>query len=412
MLKNILIISLILMTSAFAGQSNKNKEEVEKFNNLYNEYHDLYNNSPDIEKTYRVAGELYQLARQTFGKYSYESAEVTYNLARLINDASEKQFSAEAMAATALYKEYFDILDTIDAPQNKEYLHRFIEYVNVETSSILIFFSNRNLKKAEKLYKKTKLKNDEKADIEYNLASIYARLYNDKKARSYYNKSIKNYSKEYGEGHPSVFSPMIELINLDLKKIDSHISKAQDGIMNDSKNTEKREIRKAKKEFKTLSKKYEKTTTFIHQYDIPETIKLDLSLLQERYEDYQYKFNNFAYSENVYEAVEYEDDTTPPRSSITNLTPIERNNPKYPTNAHRKGLEGYVILKFDLGKDGKTKNIRLIETTHDIFVRNALIAASKYLYETPMQGDNPIEVKNIRVRIVFALNKKKEGEAI
>jgi TonB family protein len=61
---------------------------------------------------------------------------------------------------------------------------------------------------------------------------------------------------------------------------------------------------------------------------------------------------------------------------------LKRVEPKYPIEAARKRLNGYVIMVFDITIDGKPDNIDVIESyPSDIFANEAKQALSQWRYK-------------------------------
>ncbi|MDC0082435.1 energy transducer TonB, partial [Emcibacteraceae bacterium] len=95
----------------------------------------------------------------------------------------------------------------------------------------------------------------------------------------------------------------------------------------------------------------------------------------------------------------------PPQKTqnITKYLPIVRVPPQYPSRAAENGIEGYVIVTFTVTAEGTTKNIVAIESSHKMFVREAVKAARKYKYKPRVVDGEPIESSGVRVRIEFEL---------
>ena len=82
---------------------------------------------------------------------------------------------------------------------------------------------------------------------------------------------------------------------------------------------------------------------------------------------------------------------------------IQRGNPKYPSAALRKGIEGSVLLEFSVDAGGHVVAPRVIDTTPPgVFERTALDAVSHWSYQSL-----GIETKGMKVRLTF----RKRGHA-
>lgn len=56
-------------------------------------------------------------------------------------------------------------------------------------------------------------------------------------------------------------------------------------------------------------------------------------------------------------------------------------HPRYPQQAAKKGLEGWVLFKFDVDENCKTKNIEVVDASpHGIFEEEALKAMKRRCY--------------------------------
>ncbi|MDC2889358.1 energy transducer TonB [Psychrosphaera algicola] len=86
------------------------------------------------------------------------------------------------------------------------------------------------------------------------------------------------------------------------------------------------------------------------------------------------------------------------------VTPIIRVEPKYPVKAARAGLGGYVVMDFDVTKNGKTSNIRVTESyPSDLFVSAAKASLSKWLYKPAVEDGKTVASKCLNVRLDFRL---------
>ena len=70
---------------------------------------------------------------------------------------------------------------------------------------------------------------------------------------------------------------------------------------------------------------------------------------------------------------------------------VRRALPVYPEFALRAGLQGSVMLKVLLGKDGKAESVRMLKG-EEIFRKSAEDAVRKFLFEPARQSDRPVKV--------------------
>jgi protein TonB len=83
---------------------------------------------------------------------------------------------------------------------------------------------------------------------------------------------------------------------------------------------------------------------------------------------------------------------------------LDRVSPKYPIQAARDRIEGYVKLSFDINAKGETENIKVIdESPVKTFSKQAISAVSKWKYEPHIMNGNPVVQKKISVQLDFTL---------
>ncbi len=84
--------------------------------------------------------------------------------------------------------------------------------------------------------------------------------------------------------------------------------------------------------------------------------------------------------------------------------PIVKVQPMYPRRALSRGIEGYVIVKFTVTKQGTTRNHVIVESKpKGIFDRAALQAATKFKYKPRVVDGQPIEVPGVLNKITFVI---------
>lgn len=344
-----------------------------------------------------------------YGQNSQTTANTAYNLARVLDEGGGVTLNAAELISTEFYREYFEILEAIKAPKDKLYIEHFLQYLRAETNSMILLVDDKNIKKAIKTSKKVKFTNFELGNFQFSIGVIYASRSDLKKAKNYLNKSIKSYEKEYGKNHHTVATSWLELLKIDMREIKSYMITAQNDLLfweEPAISAEKRTLRRAKRILPKAKEKIDLITKILGSADTDSYVFIDTYIdMSEKYRQIEDQFKNYAFSNNAYDTAEDSYETIPPKEKITNLSSKEREIPIYPTRAYRTGLEGWVLLKFDIDQDGKSKNVKLIEASHSIFVRQALYSASKFIYEIPLKDGLPTEVQNIRVRIDFNIEK-------
>jgi len=95
--------------------------------------------------------------------------------------------------------------------------------------------------------------------------------------------------------------------------------------------------------------------------------------------------------------------------SSGNLMPIVQVAPQYPRAAISRGIEGFVTLSFTVTTTGRTRDPVVISaTTTDgtptsVFDRAAIDAVRNFRYSPQVENGVPVEVHNVRTRLVFEL---------
>lgn len=85
--------------------------------------------------------------------------------------------------------------------------------------------------------------------------------------------------------------------------------------------------------------------------------------------------------------------------------PITKVLPIYPERAKQRGLEGYVVLEFTVTRIGTVENIQVVESTHSVFDSAAIRAASRFRYKPRVIDGTAVEVRGVRNKISFQLEK-------
>lgn len=92
--------------------------------------------------------------------------------------------------------------------------------------------------------------------------------------------------------------------------------------------------------------------------------------------------------------------------SIDDGIPITRTDPIYPSDAADQGLEGSVILQFDIEKDGSTSNIRVISADPAyIFDKSAISALTNWEYKPRILSGQAYKQTGLKVQLDFKLTK-------
>ena len=91
------------------------------------------------------------------------------------------------------------------------------------------------------------------------------------------------------------------------------------------------------------------------------------------------------------------------RTNWKRPVPLVRVEPQYPPQAARRGLEGWVHVRFTITTAGSIKDAQVVKSSHGVFERPALQAVAKWKYQPQLVGGQPAEAPNRQVRVHFKL---------
>ena len=69
----------------------------------------------------------------------------------------------------------------------------------------------------------------------------------------------------------------------------------------------------------------------------------------------------------------------------------------------RRGIEGYVVIKFTITKTGAVENAMIVESTNEGFNRASLRAVEKFKYKPRIIDGVSVEVTNMVEKITFQM---------
>lgn len=88
----------------------------------------------------------------------------------------------------------------------------------------------------------------------------------------------------------------------------------------------------------------------------------------------------------------------------TGSTPIVRIEPQYPRKAAMQGIQGWVMLQFDITETGAVDNVSVIDASPKrIFDMEAKRALLKWKYKPAMDDGKPMAIKGEKVQLDFKL---------
>ena len=86
-------------------------------------------------------------------------------------------------------------------------------------------------------------------------------------------------------------------------------------------------------------------------------------------------------------------------------TPIVRIEPKYPVQAARDGINGYVVMRFSIMEDGSVDEVEVIEAEPKrIFDKEAIRALKRWKYSPKIENGKAMKQPGIKVRLDFNLD--------
>jgi protein TonB len=83
---------------------------------------------------------------------------------------------------------------------------------------------------------------------------------------------------------------------------------------------------------------------------------------------------------------------------------VMRVEPNYPPSLAQKGIEGYVVVRFDVMQDGGAENVSVVESSHRGFERNALSAAQRFRFKAHVVDGAPQVTTGVRYRFRFEMS--------
>ena len=87
---------------------------------------------------------------------------------------------------------------------------------------------------------------------------------------------------------------------------------------------------------------------------------------------------------------------------LINILKVE---PQYPAAAAVKGIEGLVVVQFDITAAGTVENVVVVESTDRVFNRAAVAAASQFKYKPRIVDGVPRAVQGVQQKFRFDLKR-------
>jgi len=81
--------------------------------------------------------------------------------------------------------------------------------------------------------------------------------------------------------------------------------------------------------------------------------------------------------------------------------PLVRVEPQYPPQAAKRGLEGWVQLRFTITTSGSVADVAVVKSSNAVFERAAVDAVRKWKYEPQMQSGTAVTTPGVDVVLRF-----------
>jgi len=85
------------------------------------------------------------------------------------------------------------------------------------------------------------------------------------------------------------------------------------------------------------------------------------------------------------------------------LISLVRPHPVYPAAASQRGLEGWVLVEFDVLENGTVANIRIVASSDDMFEKSARRAAAKFRFKPRVVDGIAVSTNNVRNLIRYEM---------
>ena len=86
------------------------------------------------------------------------------------------------------------------------------------------------------------------------------------------------------------------------------------------------------------------------------------------------------------------------------LVNMFRVSPNYPTRALALGIEGYVIVQFDVDATGQVINVEVIESSDSVFEKESIRAAERFRYKPRVVDGVALVTRGLQNMFTFKLN--------
>ncbi len=370
MIKKILIISCLFLTAPAMADETSDRAE---FKRLYAEFNELYANSEELDPVIEVAEKLYELAPGIYGKKHMNTANVTYNLASLYLEKAKKINDRDMYEKTAgLMDQYFELLDDLEAPQDKNYVYQYMEYIDAMSSIGQKKSLRSHTSKVRRIAKSLDYDTATRGDIEFTLG--YQLFVDNEHIASldYFEKANEYFTDAYGPDH--------------YKTGESAFWAAKIQMAQKKRRTAERYFLSALDAFEKSDKKSSDIGQSTHAFLV--------ALYEDMGESNKATLHCRAVAEER------------PKGFDRHITPLYRKNPVFPTlspsqwgQVKKDSVE--VLLEFDVDENGFTQNVRVIESENEKFNKNSVEAAEGYRYAPRIENGEIVATQGARLQISY-----------
>ena len=96
---------------------------------------------------------------------------------------------------------------------------------------------------------------------------------------------------------------------------------------------------------------------------------------------------------------------SPTRVGTSMITPIVEPAPIYPRRCAARGLEGYVLVRYDVNEIGAPMNVEVVDAQPPgCFERAAVSSVARYRYRPAVSNGEPMVMRGMQKQITFRLD--------
>ncbi|GEM_PF-1458002 len=367
MMKNLLGISFAALTVLQSAHADENTAKEQAFNQAYAALKTALSNN-DAEQTKLSAKKSYELGCDFYGRTSERCFELTDNYAEIMDELADFD-EAEIVYRDALAKMAIEYGD--NSIEVGELALNILQSLSVGTNHdvndfIVRFLSYRIDDAADELERQDPL-----AAGEFWFKAIQA--YN---RHGYRNKKEILKAYQLMDEHSKTENQALVVCRFMAAKYYFHKRDIDDGI-----------------------ELHEKNIQAMEQLNDPQLKRLEIQTRGLLITSYQREGNRKKEQQHLVGLAKI----TP---WSKNAEPIYRTGAEYPEYAWHNNMEGTVILRFDLDKSGRPKNIKVVSADHgNTFKRSAIKSLRKWRFLPKLENGKPVKAKGLETSVSFALAK-------